>query len=579
MWKCLGLVLLIACGHGNGVNVGYVYAAGGGGDDGDGSTAIDAPVAPAGPHLIPGPGEAGFDGALATKALAYDRQFHVFSAMPFGLSLDAMIPDPEDRAQVAAFLAQDATDDYATFTGGRAVRDIVSTYDEHGDLGMFAGAAAAGDAFRYMALRDAGADATRARADLLAAIASFHVAATITGTPGTVARGVRRLDEPGAPPTVEPAPSTCPQPGDRGNRWRPDGSGQYPGWIYNDNNSKDQIIGYVFALGAFWDAIAQDVSIPQAIKDQLQTDARQLAQSLMTPVQLGFAGSADLIVRDWHDCPTKHLDLNPRVVPIDGFDPLILGQSETAQNGWNALAALGVMRTLYHVAGDEAIGHYYYAELVGARDFPTLATSGPVHVGAMYQEGNPDTNFSNVNMAFVAAYGLLRYESDSALRTTYAAILENELWNVGSRHDGESTQQAFFNVLYSAFRANGNDATTTANAVEQLGEWVDPPYWDYAVENCDANELAAGTCTAIDGTTQITLVAANSGESRDALPKYLRPPSNFEWRSDPRSVNGGGGIRLNPGGDFRSAYWMGRVLRAADSGAANLSPVARPRVD
>jgi hypothetical protein len=48
-------------------------------------------------------------------------------------------------------------------------------------------------------------------------------------------------------------------------------------------------------------------------------------------------------------------------------------------------------------------------------------------------------------------------------------------------------------------------------------------------------------------------------------------------RSDPRTVNGGSSIRLDPGGDFQAAYWMGRALVAAPSGAANLSPVARPR--
>ena len=68
------------------------------------------------------------------------------------------------------------------------------------------------------------------------------------------------------------------------------------------------------------------------------------------------------------------------------------------------------------------------------------------------------------------------------------------------------------------------------------------------------------------------MTEAGSGLSRDPLPKRLRPPSNFEWRSDPRSVNGGGGVRLNPGGDFRSAYWMGRVLEATGD---NISPVAR----
>jgi hypothetical protein len=579
MRKLLALVALVplwACSQAPAGN-------GGGDDDGgggpDGGTPQGDGSVPRGPYLIAAPGAAGYDGALSDRALAYDRQFHAFNA-PWGLSLDAMIPDTGDRAQVAAFLAQHGTDDFASFAG-KPVAQIVESYDEHGDLGMFAGAAAAGEAFRYIALRDANADVTAARAQLVAAIDAFHIAATIVGEPGAVARGIKRLDEPGAAPAVTSPPGSCPQAGDRGDTWRPDGSGQHPGWIYRDDNSKDQIIGYAFALGAFWDAIATDPAIPQRVRDQVQKDARDLAHALMRTVTVGFQ-SADLIVTDWHGCPTKHMDLNPRVVPVGGGDPIVLPQSSTTQNGWNALAALGVMRTLYHVAGDTDIGRYYYAELVGNRDFPTLVTSGPAHAGAMYQDGCngscAETNFSNVNMAFVAAYGVLRYESDPTLHARYEAILESELWNTGRHHDGKAIQQAFFNLVESAFRTGGNDAAVTASAVAQLHEFPAPPYWDASVENCDAGELAAGACTAIDGTTQIQLEAPNKATAVLPLPKRLRPPSNFEWRSDPRSVNGGGGTKLDPGGDFRAAYWMGRVLLAAPHGIDNVSPVARPRV-
>ncbi|HEU5059680.1 MAG TPA: hypothetical protein VFU21_24280, partial [Kofleriaceae bacterium] len=364
---------------------------GGGGGDGDGGV-----VVPAGPKLIPGPGEDGFDPALEARARAYDRQFHTFSA-PWGLSLDALIPVPGERELVAGFLAQDETDDFEEYAG-RPVRSVVEVYDEHGDLGMFGGAAAAGEAFRYMALQDGAS-----RADLLEAIAAFHVAATITGVPGTVARGIRRRDEPGEMPAVEPPPDSCPDAGDRSNRWRPDGSGDHPDWIYNDNNSKDQLIGYVFALGAFWDAVAGDPAIDDAVREQIQADARALAASLMEPVQVNLLQSADLVIRDWNDCPTRHLDLNPRIVPVGGQPPIVLSAGASNQNGWNALAALGVMRTLLHITGDAELREYYYSELVGRRDFPRLMVSGPAHVGAMYQDGaDLDTNFSNVNMAFVS---------------------------------------------------------------------------------------------------------------------------------------------------------------------------------
>ena len=535
---------------------------GGGGGGGDGGGGV-----PAGPKLIPGPGEDGFDEALEDKARAYDRQFHTFSA-PWGLSLDALIPEAGDRELVAGFLAQTETDDFEDYAG-RPALSLVAVFDEHGDLGMFGGAAAAGEAFRYLALQD---DASRA--DLLAAIAAFHIAATITGVPGTVARGIRRTDEPGEMPAVEPPPGDCPDAGDRANRWRPDGSGDHPDWIYNDNNSKDQLIGYVFALGAFWDAVADDPAIDDAVREQIQADARALAASLMESVPVNLLQSADLVVRDWNDCPTKHLDLNPRIIPVGGQPPIVLSAGAANQNGWNALAALGVMRTLLHITGDPGLRDYYYDELVGRRDFPRLMVSGPAHVGAMYQDGAAgDTNFSNVNMAFVSAWGVLRYETDPDLRARFHDIFAAELWDLGHPHDGASIQQAFFNLLRSGL--GGDDPAVTAAAAGQLGEFVTPPYFDYAVENCDPGELAAGSCIAIDGATEISLTEAGSNLSQSALPKRLRPPSNFEWRSDPRSVNGGGGVRLNPGGDFRSAYWMGRILLATPDPDGNLSPRAR----
>ncbi len=84
------------------------------------------------------------------------------------------------------------------------------------------------------------------------------------------------------------------------------------------------------------------------------------------------------------------------------------------------------------------------------------------------------------------------------------------------------------------------------------------------MENCDAAEIGQGSCLAIDGQTAITLDSVpgwgGGPVARDPVPKSLRPPSNFEWRSDPRGVNGGGSNRLNPGGDFLAAYWPLRRL-------------------
>ncbi len=540
--------------------------------------------------LIPGPGQPGSNPALHALAGAYDRQFHTFNAMLFGISLDPFIPDPNDRALVAAFLAQTAEPDFLTFTASlgtpRSVADVIGSYDEHGDIGMFGGVPAGADAFRYAVLRDSGAapaDVGAARADLLRAIASFNVYARITGEPGTIARGIRLVSEAGAPP--EALPPTCGDAWDRGtNVWRTDQTGQFPGWYWLDNTSKDQLLGYVFALGAFWDAVALDPSIPQTIRDDLQANALAMGRSLMQPVEVRPGTSIDLVIRDANGCATRFHDLNPREVVLGGSPPLVLDETSNNRIGFNALAALGIVRTLYHVSGDPVLRSYYYDELIDARGYATVVNSGAARLRNMFANtciaGNClVTNFSNVNMAFVSIYGVLRYETDPALRSAYQTILQDDLWTGPRPHMGLEIQQAFFNLLYAGFRAGATDDAQANNAAASLIEWPAPPYWDPLVENCDAAELSAGTCLAIDGTTVITLdsIPARGGgaASETPLPKRLRAPNGWEWRSDPRVVNGGGGDRLNPGGDFRAAYWLGRFLARAGDSDVNVSPIAR----
>ena len=45
------------------------------------------------------------------------------------------------------------------------------------------------------------------------------------------------------------------------------------------------------------------------------------------------------------------------------------------------------------------------------------------------------------------------------------------------------------------------------------------------------------------------------------VPLYLRPISNYYWRSNPYAVNGNASpLSLMPASDFRFVYWGGRLL-------------------
>src|SRR5688572_15132899 len=66
--------------------------------------------------LIPGPSETGFDPALELKARRYDRQHFDFNAHLFGISIDALVSDNQDRSLLTQFLAQEAELDFLAFT-------------------------------------------------------------------------------------------------------------------------------------------------------------------------------------------------------------------------------------------------------------------------------------------------------------------------------------------------------------------------------------------------------------------------------------------------------------------------------
>jgi hypothetical protein len=112
-----------------------------------------------------------------------------------------------------------------------------------------------------------------------------------------------------------------------------------------------------------------------------------------------------------------------------------------------------------------------------------------------------------------------------------------------------------------------------------LREFPAPPTWNVGVTNCDEAEFASLDCVGIDGTPLPLSPDPGRGGgvvAVDVVPMRIRPRSDFEWRSDPHTVNGDPGDRLNPGGDFHAAYWMGRFLEATSDGTVNTSPIARP---
>jgi hypothetical protein len=607
--------------------------------------------------LLPGPGENGYDPGLAWLAQQYDRQFFTFHAAPFSMSLDVHVDEDDlaSREAISGFLADpdagEGPDAFREFSG-RDVFDVVDHYGEIGDLGMFGGMAAAGDAFRYAVLRrschEQGldcAEAEEARQRLLEILEVLHVAHAITGEHGVIVRGLFRRGMPrrgGDPETIPlidaggaPNPPCSQKPENptfasfsQRLRFREDAtqtipgdpaSGEFPDWLWMDNASKDQLTGWVYAMGVVYDVIRDDATIPTAQRARLAEDAAAIARKLMRPAgPLGL----DLTILDGDRCATTFHDLHPDeleglsvpdiVLPLivngafgEPFSPGLLEDLEATRNGFNALLALATLRTFCHVSGAPDVCSFYYDELVDARQWPELLLQTPIPLTELPEgsqavvfglldfpedlttltslgiDFNHETNYSNVNMAFVGFYGLLRYEPDPELRALYAEALERSLWDTGiNPRQPRALGQSFFDFIYAGLRSGGTDPAAVVRGASTLGEFDPPPYLNLLRENCDEAEITQGVCLAEDGT--LLNLAPSLGRNGaivavDALPRRIRPPSNFEWRSNPFAVNGGGGDRINPGGDFRGAYWLGRHLRRGEAGAVNLAAGARGR--
>jgi len=527
--------------------------------------------------LVPGPCEAGHDAQLADLALRYERSFHVFSAAALGGNADVTfaVEDTAHREAIAAFLRDSDGWDFEAETGLDPVGIATTTRKV---TGLYAGVGIAADAFRYAVLRDQGyptAEVDRARGFLLDGLELLHVATEITGVHGGLARSVGRKDLPGdgqipLVPLFDDNGTALPDPKNNG-AWRADNSegGQYPELVWEDSCSRDMALGWVTAYGAAWEAIAEDPAVDAAVKSRLRADAKAIGEHLRTVRESGY----DLEIHDPDGRRTMHGCLNEHNFDCQAYLPFV-------DNGFHAVMALGMVGALAYASGDPELASYLNDELIAERGLPGMLLEDVV----LNTDVGYETNFSGVNMTFGGALLALRYVDDPAAREVLREAVDTHVYH----RDGAVWQpadmgQSLFDFVYALASTGGSasvgptdapDADAVARGVATLAAFPEPPFWDEAVTSCpdavcDCDHVnvpeGAETCTLADGSTVEVLGCRGRGcalITKTPIPKALRPPSNYDWRSSPFRPNGGGdGAALLPGVDFRFAYWLGRYLR------------------
>jgi len=537
--------------------------------------------------------------ALDEQMMRHGRQFYEFNARPFGLSLDAHPKDVESRGLIEQFLGQDASDDVESVTGSHPF-SLLSSYGEYGDLGFFGGAGLVATAYEYMTLKKYGAlkaDLTRARERVVRAAESWHVFKVVSGGGGLVARGIRRLvpEDPDDPPIpnvqIELTPlfdgdgEPLPKPKDNGTYREDNSGGVLPEgtWSWKDSCSKDQLVGQVLAMASLYDAMKDDPDIDQSLVTQLQEDARLIGVMLMQKHEISQMegpvgeGLYDLIIMDADGRPTFHHDLNPL-----SLSKFYVPSEQGAYNLFNLIMAWGVIKGLHHVSGDMEIEAFLYEELLGQRDFMGRLNQESDAEALDYIYFGINTNFDNPDMTAVALWLALYHEDDPEVSTVLRRFLDNGWWDRdGETHAARLCKQAFWHAIYLSLTDSGAESALVDELGDILMGYTLGPYWNTRRDNCDEDELAAGECLAVDGETVLTIEGKNqNGDwmATEALHPSIRPPSNFDARSNPFEVNGGQFgevVRLNPGPDLLAAYWIARYQDANEPDEVNVSPLTR----
>lgn len=511
--------------------------------------------------LIPGPRQAGHDALLAAKARRHDRMFHAVNARATGLNADVRLVDSSTlgRDLFRAFAASDDWDFEANT--GRPLEPLVVWQKS---AGLYAGVGVAADAFRYGALRDAGEDCQeveRARAQLLRAMNGLELASAIPATPGVTARSLVNLNFPheghGEPTPLFDA-NGDPLPAEKNNgEWRNDLSGAHPNYIWEDSLSRDMLVGWAMAYGAVAEVADGDPTLQGNLLDRLRGHAADIGRALSLVRESGF----DLEIPDADGRLTFHAYLNENTI-----DRIYL---PGANNGFNAVMALGIIAALAHASQDPALASYRDQELVEARNLPKMVDDDLLIVSL-----GVGANFSNFNMAFTGMFLANRYLTHDRADGFLVHALDHELYQKDEIDGREPNEmgQSFFDLIYAAGRSGarfdrpGREVPTEAleRGLNTLREYSDSPYFNDPVTNCDAAEIAAKRCTLRDGTQVDLLGDEGRGDKLVAvqpIPMRVRPPSNYHWRSNPYIPNDGGGGTLLPAVDFRVVYWMGRYLR------------------
>ena len=380
----------------------------------------------------------------------------------------------------------------------------LSTY---GDSSFMGGQCTMAMAYRYAVEKSPEALAT-----ITSLVDGYAFFQKLTGVPGLSGRGFAYKDDPSEDGTFQ-GPFYPDDPTARKYK----GTGEFDGWIWFGDASRDQYTGAVLGNAMAWDLV-DDPHVKETTKNFLVALADHVWDNGLKIVDPGNR------MTQYGDMDGDHFENFPGV-----------------PDGQNAVCDLAWFKVAHHVSGEERFNRYYHI-LAQSRDYIGIMRDDQwVYMG--YQTKHYNVYMSNENW-----FHLMRLEDDPALVPQYRAIYRDTLWlNTGDttpNRKGIKEANAVTAPWYM-YSTGDRDPEMLWDALWNLSTFPDAPLRDHLVVN----------------STDTTIVKNPDfpTEALYALPYARRGSDMVVWHRDPFTLDGGSDSgEERTGCDYLLPYWMGR---------------------
>jgi hypothetical protein len=347
--------------------------------------------------------------------------------------------------------------------------------------GLWTALYVAAESFRYAVTRS-----REARKRASSSLGAMMWLEEITGIPGFPARAIRKRGEPGF--------------GDGHPEWHPTQDGE---WEWKGDTSSDEIDGHYFALGIYYDLLAN-----KAEKQKIEKYTRRMTDHII---------SGGYFLIDVHGGPTTWGVWAPDLLNRD--------DRWRMQRGLNSLEILSYLRTAHHITG----------EPVYAEEYAKLASAEHYAINTVKQRQTILGNqvWHDDRLAYLSYYPLLVYEEDPSLRQVYLLSLERTWRQIRGQRN------SLWNIITSAVTGTSHDIDAAAQTLAEYP--LDLVNW--TIKNSHRSDIDPDP--------------RRPNWAKEPLPADER--TIHEWAANLHELDGGaGGMSALDGTWYLLPYWMGR---------------------